>query len=115
VQRFGLAAELIDPFGQCAAIDAPSAVRRLLDLLRPHADALDCLPEIEQVETILSRGTSADRQVAIYEAAIKEGCDEQEGLRRVNAWLQRETLGLETGFRCQVSGFREQGQEVTAS
>jgi carboxylate-amine ligase len=93
VQRFGLAAELIDPFGRRAAIDAPGAVRRLLDLVRPHAAALDCLAEIEQVETILSRGTSADRQVAIYEAAIGEGCDEQEGLRRVNAWLQRETLG----------------------
>jgi carboxylate-amine ligase len=92
VQRFGLSAELIDPFRRRAAIDAPAAVRRLLELVRPHAAALDCLAEVEHVETILARGTSADRQVAIYEAAIAEGRDEDEALRQVNAWLQQETL-----------------------
>jgi len=92
VQRFGLRAELIDPFGQHAAIDAPSAARRLLDLVRQHAVALGCLGEVDQVETILARGTSADRQLAIYEAAIAGGCVDHEALRRVNAWLQQETL-----------------------
>jgi glutamate---cysteine ligase / carboxylate-amine ligase len=113
VQRFGLAAELVDPFRRRAAIDAPTAVRRLLELVRPHAAALDCLPEVEHVETILARGTSADRQVAIYEGAIEGGCDEGEALRRVSAWLQRETLTA--GCREQVPGFRGSGGDMLVS
>jgi len=92
VQRFGLRAELVDPFGQRAAIDAPTAARRLLDMVRHHAATLGCLREVEHVETILARGTSADRQLAIHDAAAADGCDDYQALRRVNAWLQRETL-----------------------
>jgi len=92
VQRFGLNAELIDPFRQHAAIDVPTAVRRLVDMLRRHAAALGCLGEIEHVETILAGGTSADRQLAIYEAAIARGCVEHDALRQVSAWLRQETL-----------------------
>jgi carboxylate-amine ligase len=92
VQRFGLQAELIDPFREKAAIDAASAARRLVDMLRRQAAALDCLGEIEHVETILKRGTSADRQLAVYEAARNEGCDDRTALNRDSAWLQEETL-----------------------
>jgi carboxylate-amine ligase len=92
VQRFGLAAELIDPFRDQAAVDAPSTARRLVDLLRRQAAAFDCVAEIEHVDTILRRGTSADRQLAIYRAAIGEGRTEAEALQRVKAWLQEETL-----------------------
>ncbi len=73
VQRFGLRAELIDPFRERAAIDAAGAARRLVEMLRRQAAALDCLAEVEHVETILQRGTSADRQLAIFQAAVGEG------------------------------------------
>jgi carboxylate-amine ligase len=108
VQRFGLGAELIDPFGRRGGMTASAAARRLLDMMRPHAVALDCLREVEHVETILTRGTSADLQVAIYEAAIKDGCGNAEALRRVSAWLQLETLGQGSGF----SGQRAEGRET---
>ena len=52
VQRFGLRAELIDPFREHPAIDAAAAARRLVQMLRRYASALDCLGEIEHVETI---------------------------------------------------------------
>lgn len=113
VQRFGLRAELVDPFGHHAAVDAPTAARRLVDMVGAHAAALGCLGEVEHVETILARGTSADRQVAIYEAAIAQGCPGHEALRRVKAWLQRETLGQVSGIRFQVSGSRGQVAEGT--
>jgi glutamate---cysteine ligase / carboxylate-amine ligase len=92
VQRFGLGAELIDPFRQVAATDAPSAARRLVDMLHRRAVALDCVAEIEHVETILKRGTSADRQLAVFRAAIGEGGTDAQALQKVKAWLQEETL-----------------------
>jgi carboxylate-amine ligase len=92
VQRFGLGAELIDPFRQVAATDAPSAARRLVDMLHRRAVALDCVAEIEHVETILKRGTSADRQLAVFRAAIGEGRTDAQALQKVKAWLQEETL-----------------------
>ena len=91
VQRFGLRAELIDPFRERAAIDAAGAARRLVEMLRRQAAALDCLAEVEHVETILQRGTSADRQLAIFQAAVGKGCTDAEALQRVKAWLQEET------------------------
>jgi len=91
VQRFGLRAELIDPFREHPAIDAAAAARRLVQMLRRYASALDCLAEIEHVETILTRGTSADRQLAIYEASVAEGCNHEAALQKVKAWLQEET------------------------
>jgi carboxylate-amine ligase len=92
VQRFGLKAELIDPFREQAAIGAAEGARRLVDMLRRWAAALDCLAEVEHVETILARGTSADRQIAIYEAARGQGREHGAALQRVKAWLQEETL-----------------------
>jgi carboxylate-amine ligase len=97
VQRFGLRAELIDPFREHAAIDAAGAARRLVEMLRRQAAALDCLGEVEHVETILQRGTSADRQLGIYHAAIAQGCPHSEALQRVKAWLQEETLACCNG------------------
>jgi carboxylate-amine ligase len=91
VQRFGLKAELIDPFREHAAIDAAGAARRLIEMLRRHAAALDCLAEVEHVETILARGTSADRQLAVYDAAVRQGCEHGAALQRVKSWLQEET------------------------
>jgi carboxylate-amine ligase len=92
VQRFGLRAELVDPFQERVAVDLATIVRHLVDWLRPHAAALDCQTEIERVEVILDRGTSADRQLAIYDEAISAGSSSNEALAKVKAWLQEETL-----------------------
>jgi glutamate---cysteine ligase / carboxylate-amine ligase len=92
VQRFGLAADLIDPFGEPVAADFASLARRLVGLVLPHARALDCVAEVEHVDKILVRGTSADRQLRIYEQARAEGLATKEALARVKAWLLQETL-----------------------
>lgn len=94
VQRFGLDAELLDPFGEHAAMPLPASVRRLAEWLRPHAAALDCMRELDHVETILDRGTSADRQVRIYEEGRAKGLDAAEAMARVKTWLQSETLAI---------------------
>jgi carboxylate-amine ligase len=97
VQRFGLRAELIDPFRERAAIEAADAARRLVEMVWQHAAALDCLAEVEHVETILRRGTSADRQLAIYHAAVEEGATHGQALQKVKAWLKEETSAVACG------------------
>jgi carboxylate-amine ligase len=92
VQRFGLRAELVDPFQDRIASDVPSVARRLVDMLCSHALALGCSREIERVEIILDRGNSADRQLAIYEEAIAGGAEVKDALTEVKSWLQEETL-----------------------
>jgi carboxylate-amine ligase len=92
VQRFGLRAELVDPFQERIASDVPSVARCLVDMVGSHALALGCSREVERVAIILDRGTSADRQLAIYEEAIAGGAEVKDALAKVKSWLQEETL-----------------------
>jgi carboxylate-amine ligase len=94
VQRFGLAADLIDPFGEPVAADFPSLARRLAELVLPHAEALDCVAEVEHVGKILVRGTSADRQLGLFERARADGLAPTPALARVKTWLKQETLAV---------------------
>jgi carboxylate-amine ligase len=91
-QRYGLAADLADPFRESPSIAGPAAARRLALMLRPHAECLGCVGEIERVDEILARGTSADRQTAIYKDAISRGLSRPNALNQVKAWLQTETV-----------------------
>ncbi|MCS6948340.1 MAG: carboxylate-amine ligase [Steroidobacteraceae bacterium] len=63
----------------------------LLALLAPDAQALGCSAEIEHNRQIVARGTSAHRQLAVYERARSQGATEREALQAVVAWLVRET------------------------
>lgn len=91
VQRYGLDADLVDPFGEQASVTAPAAARRLAQLLLPHAEALGCATELAGVERILEHGTSTDRQLTIYRDAIGRGLSRPNALSDVKAWLQSET------------------------
>jgi carboxylate-amine ligase len=53
--------------------------------------ALGCMAELEHARTILKRGTSAHRQVRVYEEARARGASEREALIAVVDWLIRET------------------------
>lgn len=63
----------------------------LIGLIREDAQALGCVPEVEYVRTILSRGTSAHRQIHTYEEARAAGASEREALLAVVDFLIRET------------------------
>lgn len=92
VQRYGLAAELVDPLGERASISTADAARRLVKLLLPHARALGTENELDGVEHILTEGTSADRQMQIYRAALAQGLSRPNALAQVKAWIQEETV-----------------------
>jgi carboxylate-amine ligase len=92
VQRYGLGAELVDPFRERSSVGTPEAARRLVELVRPHAEALGCMAEVDGVERILADGTSADRQLAIFRDATARGLARPNALAQVKAWIQEETV-----------------------
>jgi carboxylate-amine ligase len=66
-------------------------VEEIIELLREDAIALGCLEEIEGLREILRRGTSAHRQLHVFEAAVQAGASEDEAFTRVVDWLIEET------------------------
>ena len=67
--RYGLEAPVMDlASGRRNRIPVARLVRRTLDEISPHARELGSDRELEGVREILSRGSSADRQLRIYNA-----------------------------------------------
>ncbi len=90
-QRYGVSESLID-FGIGELVPFPELVDELVELVAEDALRLDCVEEIAHVREIARRGTSADRQRAIYEGAIAAGAEEREALVSVVDFLIEETL-----------------------
>ena len=89
-QRYGIDNGLVD-FGQNRIKPLDALMEELLDLIREDAERLHCLAEVEHVRTVLARGTSAHRQVAVYESQRRAGASEQHALEAVVDWLIEET------------------------
>ena len=81
-QRYGAGNSLVD-FGKCELVVFPDLLEEIIELVREDAEALDCVAELEHSRTILRRGTSAERQVAIYEEALAAGVDHKTALQDV--------------------------------
>jgi glutamate---cysteine ligase / carboxylate-amine ligase len=82
-QLLDLARGELVPFGEL--------LEELLAHVREDAEALGCTREIEHTRTILARGTSAHRQLAVYEQARSRGASEREAMRAVVDFLVHET------------------------
>ena len=63
--RYGISGELID-FGKRTEVPFPTLAKLILEWIDDVVDDLGCRAQVEYVETILSQGTSADRQLAVY-------------------------------------------------
>jgi carboxylate-amine ligase len=90
-QRYGLDEGLID-FGLGAIVPYADLLEEIIELIRVDALALDCLPEVEHARTIVTGGTSAHRQIAVYREALAAGADKMEAQRRVVDMLIEETV-----------------------
>jgi carboxylate-amine ligase len=69
----------------------PQLVEELITLVREDAAELGCLRELEHLNTLLSRGTSAHRQIKIYDEARSAGASAREALLAVVDFLIKET------------------------
>ncbi len=66
-------------------------LEELLDLTAEDAEALDCQDEVAALRDILSRGTSAHRQLKVRELALAADKSSQEALNAVVDTLIEDT------------------------
>ena len=90
-QRYGIEGSLAD-LGRRTLVPVADLTEELIALVAEHADALGCLEQVEHARTIVRNGTSADNQLRVHQAALKEGLGEQEAQTRVVDWLIEATL-----------------------
>ncbi len=90
-QRYGVSDSLID-FAKGQLVPYPDLLEEIIELVADDADELGCRAEIEHARVIVARGTSADRQLAIYHSSLESGVSEEAALRNVVDFLIEETV-----------------------
>jgi carboxylate-amine ligase len=89
-QRYGVSDSLVD-FGKGELVSFAELVDELIELVREDATEMGCLPEVERARDIVASGTSADRQLATYQAAVGDGAGDREALQAVVDGLIEDT------------------------
>ncbi len=90
-QRYGATRPLLD-LGTGGMTPVADLVEELVELVRPDAERLGCVAEVEHARVIARDGTSAERQRSIHAAAREAGADEAAALRAVVDHLVAETV-----------------------
>ncbi len=88
--RYGCDESLMD-LAKGELVPFSDLVDEILDLTAKDAEALNCEAEVAHVREIIKRGTSAHRQVEVFERAKKNGATDKEALRLIVAFLIDET------------------------
>lgn len=81
-QRYGIDEGLVD-FGKGEIVPVAGLVDELIELVRPDAERLGCVAEVEGARAILRDGTSAHRQRRAFAAATAAGHAKQQALEAV--------------------------------
>ncbi len=89
-QRYGVEGSLFD-FGKGTLVPYRDLIEEILELVREDALALGCSDEVLNARRICAEGTSADRQLAVFQAARAGSADETVALHRVVDHLIKET------------------------
>jgi carboxylate-amine ligase len=93
-QRYGLDAGLVD-FGRGEIVPYPLLLEELLELIAEDAAHFGCEAEVAAARAILSRGTSAHRQLKVYRDALAAGLEPDEALRAVvDAGIAETVVGV---------------------
>jgi carboxylate-amine ligase len=90
-QRWGETGRLMD-LGKGEQVPYPTLLDEIINIVREDAEALDCVAEVEHARTILARGTSATRQLRVYDEAVAAGADESQALQQVVDHILAETV-----------------------
>jgi glutamate---cysteine ligase / carboxylate-amine ligase len=88
--RYGINGKLLD-LGKTEEVPFRFLVKELLEFVDDVLDDLGSRKDVEYIKTIVEEGTSADRQVAMYRKAIKEGQTHEDAMRLVVDQLIEET------------------------
>jgi carboxylate-amine ligase len=90
-QRYGIDRGLVD-FGRGEIVPFAELVEEILALIAADARHFGCEAEVAHARDILARGTSAHRQLAVFEDALAAGASRNEALSAVVDWLIAETV-----------------------
>jgi carboxylate-amine ligase len=90
-QRYGTDGGLVD-FGRGAIFPYAELLEEILALVDQDARHFGCLDEVLHSREILARGTSAHRQLVVFEEALSAGATRLEALAAVVDWLIAETV-----------------------
>jgi carboxylate-amine ligase len=90
-QRYGYDQGLVD-FGKGEVVPFQRLLDELIELTAPEAVRFACADEIAALKHILSRGSSAHRQLAVYAQAVAAGASKSAALKAVVDWLAAETV-----------------------
>lgn len=93
-QRYGFEEGLID-FGKRKIVPYATLFEEILELIREDAEHFDCVAEVEHGRTIMARGSSAHRQIAVWRKGRDAGKDKAAALRDVVGMLREETIGTD--------------------
>ena len=85
-QRYGVSGTFVGAEG---AVTVVKMLERVIEETAEDAAALDCAAEIRRCRTIAGAGTSADAQLAVFEAHKDKP---EEALRAVTEWIASATL-----------------------
>ncbi len=95
-QRHGPGAAMID-FGKGEPVPFATLIDELIAFIAEDAEFFGCVAEVAHARHIVKDGTSADRQLAVYDGALAAGQEREEALRAVVDHLIDETIaGCET-------------------
>ena len=89
-QRWGVRAKFIDGAG--GLIPFADHLELILNDIAEDADALGCTPEVASARELLTRGTSAERQVAIFDDVRAAGGSTTEALIAITDWMAGVTV-----------------------
>lgn len=90
-QRYGVKGTLMD-YGRGELVEFRDLVEELLALTEVDARRLGITTELNHIRTIAKEGTSAQRQLDVYHAALESGASEREALMAVVDHLITDTL-----------------------
>jgi carboxylate-amine ligase len=89
-QRYGFDQGLVD-FGKGAIVPYAALLEEILALIDQDARHFGCVDEVLHAREILARGTSAHRQLAVFDRALSQGATRHDALVAVADWLIEET------------------------
>jgi carboxylate-amine ligase len=87
-QRYGVSGTFVESTG---LVSVAEKLEQVIEETTQDAEALGCLPELRRCRAIVGAGTSADVQLAVYEAHERKE-DPAQALRAVTDWIAVATL-----------------------
>ena len=90
-QRYGTREGMVD-FGKGVVVPFPELMEELLELVAEDAEHFDSVAEVARVRDIVKKGTSADRQLARFEAVKALGGTEQAAVVAVVDGIIEDTM-----------------------